>query len=118
MRKNIRLLSEGVRAVQSELLPTEENFDATLGGMGKLIYTICSKRVEAGLPMHTAQDALRHLTAATMKIGEARADIVLAHACLADDATALIPEVAWGDGSACPPAQGTLAGAIGLRSVA
>ena len=118
MRKDLRMLMETARAVQCELLPTEQSFDEALGGMGKLIHTICSKRVEAGLPMHTAQDALRHLTAATMKIGEARADIVLAHASLAQQASSLLPETGWGDGSACPPAQAVLSASAGLRSVA
>ncbi len=92
-----------IRQVRDDLLPTEVSFDETLSGMGKLLSTICTTRLSGGLPMYVGQEAIGHLTAATAMLGEARGRIVSAHHCFAKDRSILVPEVAWGDGTECPP---------------
>lgn len=91
-----------IRQVRDDLLPAEVSFDETLGGMGKLLQTICSTRLNGHLPMCVGQEAIGHLTAAAAMLGEARGLLVSAHQCFAKDRSILVPEVAWGDGTECP----------------
>ena len=91
-----------IRQVRDDLLPAETSFDEALGGVGKLLQTICATRLDGGLPMYVGQEAIGHITTAAAMLGEARGRIVSAHQCLAKDRSVLVPEVAWGDGTDCP----------------
>lgn len=105
-----------IRQVRDDLLPAEVSFDETLGGMGKLLQTICTTRLNGDLPMYVGQEAIGHITAAAAMLGEARGRIVSAHQCFAKDRSILVPEVAWGDGTDCP-SQASAEPLVPLRAV-
>jgi hypothetical protein len=108
------------RAIKGDLLPAEASIDRALGHLGQLIATACKSRLEADLPVHIGQEAMRHLTTATAMMGELRGLMVSAHTCLAQDGRRILPATSVGDVGDCPAQAraGTPEPGAALRAVA
>ncbi len=100
------------KRVKDDLRPTEDSIDLALGQLGKMIHTVCTSRVEGDLPPHLGQEAIGHLTEATVKMGQVRNDLLAAHTCFAADCVTMLPEISFGD-FPCPKQRGELAGQAG-----